>query len=158
MHCELNLGLHRHLGHQRGLGAVRRGRGVRSRSCFRAAACCSHCRIRIPPEFGKQRHAACTRQPGHGPKGRFKPPPARQLASTRQLSFLSEWRSWSTFLKTRARGCHELSHEVQPQRPTTPGSAPTRCTDPGPLRSCQRVVFLSGLSATGLLFARERCG
>lgn len=104
INCEQNLRLHRHIGPPalpgRGPGGKRRWEP----GCFGAAACCSHCRIRIPPEFGKQRHAACTpATPALTQTADLKPPHARQLASRRQLKFPSEWRLLSTLLK-HARG------------------------------------------------------
>lgn len=83
----------------------------------------AHCRIRIPPEFGKQRHAACTpATPALTQKANLKPPHARQLASRRQLKFPSEWRLLSTLLKHARGAAMKLNHEVQPRRPTTPGA------------------------------------
>lgn len=131
---------------------ARLGRGPEGKRRAGAGAASERPRVALivasasPRSWADKRHAARTRQPGRRPRGRFKPPLARRLARTRQLKFLRERRLRSTSLKTRARGCHERSHEVQPRRPTTPGRAPTRCADPGPLGDGQRVVFLSGLS------------
>lgn len=98
------------------------GRGVGEPGCFkrpRVALIVASASLQSSANNATPR---ALRPPGADPKGRFKPPHARQLASRRQLKFPSEWRLLSTLLKHSPGAATKLNHEVQPRRPTTPGA------------------------------------